>query len=331
VRGKDTENLVTHASQYDLVNLTAEQIIENMTYARKVHVALPYLEGKLDEEMWGEWVLPQRVLEEDLCLWRKDLHEMISPVIAGKETTAEVAEAIRAWLWGKTEGAVMKVKYQEVEKRLRSPVEILRGGVAACGELAVLYVSFLRAVGIPARHCCTGWYHGEENWHFYTEYWDNQLKRWVATDDAVISPADKVGLGKWKVLSAHAAPGFNGAANAYFTEDLSALEDVTAHLGAIKPLDFRVEGGGDGGSAQISVWNTLGWRKAALAAYDEEESVFRVSLGQPKGIEASVLLTVVRDGRLSWGFSRVDAEKGCVLDALEPGVCMQWPAKEGGR
>ncbi len=52
VKGKDTEYLITFASRYDLVNLTAEQIVENVTYARKVHEALPYLGKKLDDELW---------------------------------------------------------------------------------------------------------------------------------------------------------------------------------------------------------------------------------------------------------------------------------------
>ena len=34
VKGRDTGYLIAHASQYDLVNLTAEQIVENVTYAR---------------------------------------------------------------------------------------------------------------------------------------------------------------------------------------------------------------------------------------------------------------------------------------------------------
>ena len=81
VKGKDTEYLITHASQYDLVNLTAQQIVENVTYARKVHVALPYLGEKLEYELWRDWVLAHRVLEEDLSLWRKDFYERMQPVI----------------------------------------------------------------------------------------------------------------------------------------------------------------------------------------------------------------------------------------------------------
>ena len=30
-----------HASQYDLVNMTSQQIVDSATYARRVHQALP--------------------------------------------------------------------------------------------------------------------------------------------------------------------------------------------------------------------------------------------------------------------------------------------------
>jgi hypothetical protein len=263
-KGSDTEFLPTHASQYDLVSLTAEMIVENITYARKVHEALPYLGEKLDEELWREWVLPQRVLEEDLSLWRKDFYEKMQPVTAGKETTAEVAEAIRAWLWGMDADSVKRVKFQNAENRLRSPVEILCGGVAACGELAVLHISFLRAVGIPARHCCTGWYQGgKDGWHFYTEYWDNQKKCWVAINDVAVPPSNRVKSGNWSTFATYAAPGFNECANAYYTEDFSKLIGVTANLGEVAPFHSHADGSNDG-SAAISVWNALGWRKVAI-------------------------------------------------------------------
>lgn len=64
VKGKDTEYLIAHASQYDLVNLTAEQVVENVTYACKVHQALPYLGRKMDDGLWRDWVLPHWVLDE---------------------------------------------------------------------------------------------------------------------------------------------------------------------------------------------------------------------------------------------------------------------------
>ena len=101
VKGKDTEYLLTHASQYDLVNLTSQQIIENITYARKVHVALPYLGKKIDDELWREWVLPQRVLDEDLDLWRKDFYEQIlredPPVRLTDDKSKETCGKFNTW------------------------------------------------------------------------------------------------------------------------------------------------------------------------------------------------------------------------------------------
>ena len=94
VNGKDTEYLIMRASQYDLVNVTTQQIIENVIYARKVHQALPYLGKKLDDDLWREWVLPYRVLDEDLELWRKDLYERMQPLVRGKKTVREVVEVI---------------------------------------------------------------------------------------------------------------------------------------------------------------------------------------------------------------------------------------------
>ncbi|TAG10285.1 MAG: hypothetical protein EAZ42_04315 [Verrucomicrobia bacterium] len=95
-RSEDTNDLIAHASQYDLVNLTAEQIVENVMYARKVHTALPYLGEKKDDELWREWVLPHRVLDEDLELCRGEFYDQMQPVVHGKKTTKEVATAIHA-------------------------------------------------------------------------------------------------------------------------------------------------------------------------------------------------------------------------------------------
>jgi len=157
VKGKDTEYLISHASQYDLVNLTAEMIVENMTYARKVHVALPYLEEKLVEEMWRQWVLPHRVLDEDLELWRKGLYEQMQPVVSGKKTVREVVEAIHVWLVEGNGTGAARIAFGNSENRCKTPTQMLGMGSGACGELSMMFVALLRTVGIPARHCLMNW------------------------------------------------------------------------------------------------------------------------------------------------------------------------------
>lgn len=325
VNGKDAEYLIAHASQYDLVNLTSQQIIENVTYARKVHAALPYLGGKLEYELWRDWVLPHRVLEEDVSLWRKDFYERMQPVIAGKTTTAEAAEAIRYWLWGSGGKGQKRVSFGPAENRQRTPSQSLNGGTAACGELAALHVSFLRAVGIPARHCCGGWEQGKEVWHFYAEYWDNQLKHWVAMDDIPTPPVVRVQRGGWRSLVAHATPGFNGFRNAYFTGNFTELLEVTENLGKVEPFQFQVAGENDGDGA-VATWNTMTWRTAGIAKSGGADSAFQIALGTPKDNELPVLATVVRDNKLQWGLIRPGVtDTPVVLQAAQPGVCLRWP------
>jgi len=328
VKGKDTEYLIAHASQYDLVNLTAEQIVENITYARKVRdEAVPYLDDKLDEEMWREWVLPHRVLEEDLGLWRKDFHERMQPVIAGKKATAEVAEAIRFWLWGGG-GSARRVVAGEAENRLRDPISMLQGGTASCGELALLHVSFLRAVGIPARHCSSGWWGNKDGWHFYTEYWDSQLKRWVATDDVPVTPAARVLRGDWQPLVAHAVPGFHDFANAYYAEDFRKMLDVTENLGEMLSVRFQVPDR-NGGPAGVGIWNTGTWRKVAMPESDGPGASYKVELAPSKRQKRPVLLTVVQGNELIWGFANpVKSRETEELQPAKAGVCIRWPAVE---
>ncbi|MCX6864887.1 MAG: transglutaminase-like domain-containing protein [Verrucomicrobia bacterium] len=171
VKGKDTEYLITHASQYDLVNLNCQQIVENVTYARKVHESLPYLGKKLEDGLWRDWVLPHRVLDEDVGLWRKDLHERMQPVVKGKESVREVVQAIHTWLMVKDGSGVARIVYGTVnsESRCRTPMQMFKIGGGGCGELSMMFVYLLRAVGIPARHCLTNWRFDGDALHYYCE------------------------------------------------------------------------------------------------------------------------------------------------------------------
>ena len=169
VMGKDTDYMILHASQYDLVNLTAKQVIENVTCARKVHEALPYLGKKLDDGMWREWVLPHRVLDEDLDLWRKDFYERLQPVVQGKKTVKDAVEAIHTCLMVKDASGVARIVYGTVnsENRCQTPAQMFKSGGGGCGELSMMFVYLLRAVGIPARHGLMTWHSNTNDQHYY--------------------------------------------------------------------------------------------------------------------------------------------------------------------
>ena len=202
-KGNDTEFLIAHSSQYDLVNMTVQQVVEDVTYARKVHDALPYLGEMVDDELWREWVLPHRVLNEDLCLWRKDFYERMQLVVKGKSTTKAAVDAIHTWLMVPNETGVARVGLADAENRPKTPSQVLKFGGGTCGELSMLFVYLLRSVGIPARHCMMSWKYNLNDRHFYCEYWDAQLHRWITQSPTPLqSPISR----SWAVSASATTP-----------------------------------------------------------------------------------------------------------------------------
>jgi hypothetical protein len=330
VKGKDTEYLICHASQYDLVNLTAQQIIENVTYARKVHQDLPYLGGKLSDEMWRKWVLPHRVMEEGLCLWRKDFYELIQPVVEDKKTTAEAAEAIRFWLWQSGGDGGLKVRMGSAEYRLRSSKQLVDEGVGACGEIALTYVSFLRAAGIPARHASTGWFAGKDYWHFFTEYWDAQKKAWVGVDDNPTTPREHTRSGKWAIYSAYAYPSFPRESDLYYKLRFSELINITADVSELAPIEIEGDGAANA-ACEAAMWNSMGWCAAAVPSEAGANGRAKFALAklakEGKFVDRPVLFTTVNKGVLQWGLVRPSSGVDVVrLVNAVPGKCLKWEA-----
>jgi hypothetical protein len=327
-KGKDMEYLIARASQYDLVNLTADQIIENVTYARKVHVALPYLGGKLDEGLWREWVLPHRVLDEDLSLWRKDLYEQLQPVVEGKTTVREVVEAIHVWLVAGSEGAPAKIRFGNAESRCKNPGQMLRMGSGGCGEMNLVFVSCLRAVGIPARHCLMNWRYGGQSLHYYTEYWDAQAKEWVPLDasdekveSAQISAEERSRTQGLGTLAFYAHPGFTENRDIYHTACLEKCLPVTGNMFTTFDVEFR-GAAGLGGDATAYVWNTGAWRAAASGSVEAGAArPMRLATGK-ESARRPVLYTAVVDGQLFWALQPPTPEAG--MNGIIPCISILW-------
>lgn len=112
-----------------------------------------YLGGKLDYRLWRDWVLPHRVLDEDVELWRKDLYEELQPMVEGKKTVRAVVEAIHSWLMIDDGSDKPRLLYGVSENRNKPPSQMFKVGEGSCGDLSMMFVYSLRAVGIPARHC----------------------------------------------------------------------------------------------------------------------------------------------------------------------------------
>lgn len=275
-----TKCLSWHANQFNLANLTSGEVLDDITYARKGRGSA-YLAGTLSEQLWRNWVLPHRVLEEDPCLWRKVFYEALQEVVEGKTTTKEVADAVLDWMWEIDENGVSRVEFtrEVVEGRQKTPLQVLESGKGACRELNMLYVYLLRSVGIPARHCTVGWWYHTNDRHFYCEYWDPQLNKWESWDASsrksprFRSPTERYETGVWSSLAMYAYPSYSGGVDIYGTNQFSLCENVTSHIAPIRTetLQLPTVSGETAGETvmRTSVWNNQTWRPIIEARTDQ--------------------------------------------------------------
>lgn len=333
LNGKDTEYLIAHASQYDLVNLTSQQIFENVTYARKVHQALPYLGKKLDDGLWREWVLPHRVLDEDVCLWRKDFYEWLQPVVRGKKSVREAVEVIHTWLMVGDASVAARIRLAGSENRCQTPLQMFKTGGGGCGELSMMFVYLLRAVGIPARHGLMTWHSNTNDQHYYCEYWDSQLRRWVPLDCSdekpiaeIKTPEEKLKSGIFNSLSFFAHPGFPGVRDIYHTRCLEACLPVTDHLCPIQEMKLEVEAGIAGtGTSTAYVWNLYSCRPVARGAAAGRTGASVLRLADTKKVSRPMVFTVTDGKSLYWALQELTPQTGSVgLKKAVLGECLRW-------
>jgi len=331
VKGKDTDYFVTFAPQCDLVRLTEQHIIENLTYARKVHEALPYLGEKLDNKLWREWVLPYRVLNEDLDLWRKDFYERMQPVVQGTSTTKAAVDAIHTWLMEPNETGVARVGLCDAENRPKTPSQVLKFGGGTCGELSMLFVALLRSVGIPARHCMMSWKYNLNDRHFYCEYWDAQLHCWIPLDSSdnqpitgTRTPQEKTKSGNWNSLVLYAHPGFTCLRDVYDTDCFDGCLNVSENVCATYSCTLGTKEGLAGRSTAY-VWNLQNWRAIAGAPPDGGGSSAAIVLADTRRVERPVLFTLIKGNQLWWGLRRPSRASDAIpLERAEAGRCLQW-------
>lgn len=339
-KGKDTEYLVTHASHYDLLNLTAEKISENVTYAQKVHAALPYLGGRISDALWHEWVLPHRVLDEEGELWRKDFYERLWPLVRDKKTVREAVDALHTWLMVGTATEKARICFGASENRSKTPSQMLKIGKGACGDLSMMMVYCLRAVGIPARHAWLTWRFGGDDAHYNCEYWDTQLHQWVPLDagdnkaiQPNLSPAEKTKTGALGSATFYARPGWPTQADCYHTALFEQCIPVTDHHYLTYNVEFVANPGAFAGPTPTTayVWNFNTWRgisRGLLGAPTAKPVPLQLADARAD-VNRPMLYTATDGKTLLWALKRPGVSEGKVeLQPAQPGVCIRWAAHE---
>lgn len=333
-KGRDTEYLITHASQYDLVNLTADMIIRNVGYAREGDDDLLLTGEKPHGELWREWVLPSRVLDEDLNpAWRKELHDVLQPVITGKSTTSEVVVAICAWMHMKLEDGEERVGFAAVattESRHRSPMQILQARGGSCLQLNLFLVACLRSLGIPARHCALSWYYKEDAQHFFSQYWSSEEQRWLVEDAPYrIDLIRKLKEGTSNCLAMYAYPAYPGEPDLYGRNRWDQCINITRDLIEVYPIHLKVPKGTRKFEVAAYVWNTGSWRMFLTETLEVAEGSDSgvIELAKTAELDLPVLYTAKVGDRWYGAMKKPSSADAVVeLQPMRDGALPEWKA-----
>lgn len=165
------EFLIANLPPCDLVQAKPEVLLEHLAYADTARQVLPWAD-KVPEDVFLHYVLPPRVSQEPLEAWRKYLYEQLLPVVLDCKTMEAAAYEVNRW-------CAERVKYKPTSPRDQGPFETLRSGYGRCEEMAIVYISALRSVGIPARMAWTPWWSTSDNNHAWVEVWADE--KWQYT------------------------------------------------------------------------------------------------------------------------------------------------------
>lgn len=179
------------------MSVSEEDLRANTDFAcqarRGLKVAVP-------DEVYANYVLPFRIVDEPLDLWRRPFFTALSPLVADKSCIEDAVQAVIPAVWNTLRNApsvkpLLALKPDQLEQSLApivfkgnqtpqimAPIsQTLTLGYASCTGLSILAVAALRSVGIPARMVGTpqwntkaGGNHdwievwmGPDNWKFF--------------------------------------------------------------------------------------------------------------------------------------------------------------------
>jgi peroxiredoxin len=154
----------------DLISINADYLLEHIHYTSLARDKYQWMQ-QIPEDIFFAYVLPYRMSSEPIVSHRKYFFEQLDPFISNDSNIFEVSYQANLWLGGERAGARARVRFEPGEARNQSPFGTLWSGRGRCGELTIIFVAALRAVGIPARSVFTPYWVKCENNHAWTEIW----------------------------------------------------------------------------------------------------------------------------------------------------------------
>lgn len=302
----EMEILIRTARQYDRVNLTAGLLTDNISYARMAYRSMPYADRRYSYEIWRDWVLPYRILDEDLENWRPRLYHHFAPMVERARSIREAVQIISDHLWDKQEDGQPRLIFEVSENRNQTPLQMLYNRRGGCKEMHIAFVAILRAVGIPARHCTVTWWVNGDWFHYFMEYWDPEQNKWVPMDFS--TRTDPVQWqhqrGTRNIVKAYAFPSYPPVEDVEGQQLWEYCIDITDHIVPTGEIEVTLAGA-TRFRATAYVWNLGAWR---IVDYTDSipPGIARMRLGDTTNSQP-ILVTAVAGDTVGWDFAEVSA------------------------
>ncbi len=156
------EYLYAYLPLSDMADYNGEFFLKQVKSALKARNEMIW--GKnVPEDVFLHFVLPLRVNNENLDLFRVEMYDEIKGRITGMNMH-DAALEVNHWCHE-------KMTYRGTDERTSSPLASLKTSFGRCGEESTFTVTAMRTVGIPARQVYTPrWAHTDDN-HAWVEVW----------------------------------------------------------------------------------------------------------------------------------------------------------------
>jgi len=156
------EYLYAYMPLSDLADYDGDFFLQQVKSALKARNEMTW-GSVIPEDIFLHFVLPSRVNNENLDLFRVVMYDEIKKRISGMNMH-DAALEVNHWCHE-------KMTYRGSDERTSSPLASLKTSFGRCGEESTFAVTALRTIGIPARQVYTPrWAHSDDN-HAWVEVW----------------------------------------------------------------------------------------------------------------------------------------------------------------